>query len=60
MISYKSRLPKLLCNAKRGDLVRTPGGAIGVFVGRTKVGSDWVAYAVAQYEPMCRAFDKRK
>lgn len=42
--------------SRRGDLVQTPGGGIGRFVGAGRHGT-WIAYEGDDFAAMCRAFD---
>jgi hypothetical protein len=49
-------------NAKRGDVVKAPGGgATGIFVGREPGGLIWVSWegTFEDYAEMCEAFDAR-
>lgn len=53
-IKHVARMPQ------RGELVQTPGGARGFYVGTTRGGIDWIAYEYETFAPMCEAFDARR
>ena len=43
----------------RGTSHRTPGGALGIYVGTTPVGRAWYAYDPADFPALCADFDAR-
>lgn len=53
----KPKLAKLGGLNKRGQLVDT-GGQIGIFIGRSPAGTDWVAYGPSTFNMLCARFDK--
>jgi hypothetical protein len=43
----------------RGDVVHTPGGGVGQYVGTEPSGLEWYAYNSEDFPNMCVAFDER-
>jgi hypothetical protein len=44
---------------RRGDVVQTPGGGVGRYVGATDAGLEYIAYIGEDFAAVCRAFDER-
>jgi len=42
---------------KRGDMVTTPAGAVGRYIGTTSRGLIWTAWPGDDFARMCAAFD---
>ena len=42
----------------RGRSYRTPGGAVGIYVGTTRLGRAWYAYDPCDFLELCEDFDR--